>query len=58
LQNEDLYNVYSLPNIIRMMKWWMRWVGDVAHMKEMRNALEILVGNFVGKKPLGRPRHG
>jgi hypothetical protein len=31
LHNEELHNLYSLPNIIRMMKSRrMRWTGDVA----------------------------
>jgi hypothetical protein len=33
LHNEELHNLYSSPNIIRMMKWWrMRWTGHVARM--------------------------
>jgi hypothetical protein len=34
----------------------MRWVEHVARIKEMRNANNILVGKFEGKRPLGRPR--
>jgi DUF1365 family protein len=31
----ELHNLYTLPNIIRMMKSRMiRWAGHVAHMKE------------------------
>ena len=26
-------------------------------MKERKHAFKILVGNFTGKRPLGRPRH-
>jgi hypothetical protein len=33
----------------------MRWAGHVARMGERRNAYRILVGNPVGKRPLGRP---
>jgi len=33
----------------------MRWVGNVAHMGEMRNAYKIMVGKPEGKRPLGRP---
>jgi hypothetical protein len=42
LHNKKLYNLYSSPNIIRMMKSWrMRWKGLVARMK--RSAHRILV---------------
>jgi hypothetical protein len=34
LHNEELYNLYSSPSIIRMMKSrGMRWVGHVARMR-------------------------
>jgi hypothetical protein len=33
LHNEELYNLYSSPNIIRMIKSRrMRWAEQVAHM--------------------------
>jgi hypothetical protein len=33
LHNEELHNLYSLPNIIRLRKSTrMRWAGHVAHM--------------------------
>jgi hypothetical protein len=35
--NEELHNLYSLPNIIRMTKSWIiRWAGNVASMVKMR----------------------
>jgi hypothetical protein len=30
LHNEDLYNLYSWPSIIMMIKSRMRWAGNVA----------------------------
>jgi hypothetical protein len=55
---EELHNLYSSTNIIRMIKSrWMRWVGHVAHIKVMRNVCKIFVGKPEGKRSLGRPRY-
>jgi hypothetical protein len=57
LHNEELHNLYSSPNIIRMIKSRrIRWAGHAARMGETRNAYRILVGRPEGKRPLGRPR--
>jgi hypothetical protein len=57
LYNGELHNLYSLPNIFRMMKSRnMRWSGHVAQMGAKRNAYRILIAKPEGKKPLGRPR--
>ena len=57
LHNEELNDLYSSPNIVRVIKSRrMRWDGYVAHMGEERGAYRVLVGKPEGKRPLGRPR--
>jgi len=58
LHNEELSDLYSLPNIVRVAKSRrMRWVGHVAHMGEGRGVHRVMVGKPEVKRPLGRPRH-
>jgi hypothetical protein len=55
--NEELNDLYSLPNIVRVVKSRrMRWAGHVARMGEDRDVHRMLVGKPEGKRPLGRPR--
>ena len=57
LHNEELRDLYSLPNIVRVVKSRrMRWAGHVAHVGEGRGVHRVLVGKPEGKRPLGRPR--
>ena len=58
LRNEELYDVCSFPNIIRVMKSGrIGWAGHVASMGERGGVCMILVGKREGKRQLGRPRH-
>ena len=57
LFNEELNDLYSSPNIVRVIKpRRMRWAEHVARIGEERGLYRVLVGKPEGKRPQGRPR--
>ena len=57
LHNEELNDVYSSPNIFRVIKSrGMGLAGNVTRMGQRRGVYRVLVGKPEGKRPLGRPR--
>jgi hypothetical protein len=57
LHNEELNDLYSLPNIVRVVKpRRMRLAGHVVRMGEERGVHRVLVWKPELKRPLVRPR--
>jgi len=57
LHTEELSDLYSSPNIVRVIKSRrLRLSRHLARMGEERGACRVLVGKPEGKRPLGRPR--
>ena len=56
LHNEQPIDLYSLPNIVRVIKSRRkRWAGHVARMEERRVVYRVLVGKPEGRDHLGDP---
>jgi hypothetical protein len=57
MRNKELSDLYSSPNVIRMIKSRrMRCVGHVTPIGERRGAYSVSAGRLKEKRPLGRPR--
>jgi hypothetical protein len=56
LHNEELNNLYSSPNTVRVIKLRrVRWARHVARMGEGRGVYRVLVGNLREGDNLGDP---
>jgi hypothetical protein len=58
LHNEELHNLYSSPEIVKVIKSRrIRWLGHVAVTGKMRDSYKVLVGKAEQERPPGRSRH-
>ena len=58
LHNEELSDLYSLQNIVRVVKSRrMRWAEHVACVAESRGVYRVLLWKPERKRPFGRPRY-
>jgi hypothetical protein len=51
LHNEELNDLYSSPNIVRVIKSRMRWAGRVPRKEERRGVYKGFGGETRGKDP-------
>jgi hypothetical protein len=55
--NEERHDLYSSPNILRVIKSRrIRWAGHEAYMGAGRGVYRFFMGKPEGKEPLGKPR--
>jgi hypothetical protein len=57
LDNEEIHNLYALPNIRIIMSRRTRWAKHVAPIGDIRNSYKIFVGKPKGKRILRGPGH-
>jgi hypothetical protein len=57
LRNKELNDLHSSSTIVPVIKSKIiRWTGHVVSIGDGRGVYRVLVGNRLGKRPLGRPR--
>jgi len=57
LCDEEIHVLYSFPDVVRLIRRRMRWVGNVDCIEELKKHTGIS-GEPEGKVPLGGPTYG
>jgi len=57
VRNKEISDLYSSPNIVRVIIEKIKMVGVVASMGERRSSYRFVVQKLEGKRPLGIPRN-
>ena len=55
LHNDELNDLDSSPNIVRVINSRMRWAGNAERMTERRVSYRVLLGKTEGERPIARP---
>jgi hypothetical protein len=54
LHDEEFHDLYCSPNVIQLIKLWLRWVGHVTCVFKKRSAYRFLVWKAEENRAFGK----